>query len=210
MVVRTREKRKGAALVLGFNRHTNTDVYRIETLSRMWEIFTISRTEELGREDHLTAHFNDIGGRNSAILAVVRKARLLHPIVDAFLDYWWVANGYFADAYRLKWLSHWVKLILEAGARYVILPYNMEVEGMEMEPNALVGEHIAKEESALWLATHNTKLIPKKFHKQKMRGLNGKTPFIRFGRAGHEHIYMCLYCSKKTYKTQKHSVRYIF
>jgi hypothetical protein len=173
-------KGKNLVIILGFNRHVETDVARTKELSKKWDVFTVSRTAEMGRDDHLHARFNDMGNRESQILKMIREKALRQTIDSVFLDYWWPANGYFADSYGLGWLTGWVQALLEAGAREVVLPYNLEVEEMEKNPKALAGEHIRKEESALWKATQKTSSIPCAFNKKKMRGLHESTPFVRF------------------------------
>ena len=172
---------KNAVIILGFNRHTPTDIYRTEEFAKTVKVYTVSRAEEKGFKDHLHANFCDLKkGRRSEILAFVREKALLHTIVSTFLDYWWPANGYFQDAYGVLWLSGWVKAILEAGAFEVILPYCDEVENMEKEKNARMGERIEKHKSALWCATEKTEGIPSSFNQKKMTGLHLRTPFIRF------------------------------
>jgi hypothetical protein len=188
-------KVKDLALLLGFNRHVSTDIARTEELSKKWDVFTVSRSEEPGREDHLHAFFNDLGkGKKSMILKTLREKVLQHTNVDVFLDYWWPANGYFADAYGLQWLDKWVTALLEAGAREVVLPYNKEVQEMEEKPNALAGEHIPKEQSALWQATHKTAGISWVFHRKKMLGLHKSTPFLRFAQGDLSYIHVHYTC----------------
>ena len=186
----TEKRRKGAMVILGFNRHVQTDIDRAAEVSKEWDVFTISRSPEIGRADHLFAYFSDIGkGAKSMILRVVREKAQLHNVVDVHLDYWWPANGYFADSYGLGWFL-WVELLLAAGAREVILPYNDEVRAMEQKSRALVGEHISKQESTLWCATEKTASIPSAHNQKKMRGLHEGTPFIRFTQGA---LFVCVY-----------------
>jgi hypothetical protein len=184
------EKVKNAAIILAFNRHTETDIARTEEMEKTYSVFTVSRSEERGCEDHLQARFSDLGkGKKSEILALVREKVLHHKKVSVFLDYWWPANGYFADAYGRGWLSSWVRAILEAGAFEVFLPYNLEVQEMEKKLNALIGNPITKNQSPLWCATEAT-FIPSAFNRKKMLGLNEVTPFLQF-RKGHYTPLLC-------------------
>jgi hypothetical protein len=175
-----KKKVKKAAILLAFNRHVATDVARTKEMEKKYSVYTVSRVEEPGREDHLHAHFSDIGKPKSMILDLVRAKVLQHTKVSLFLDYWWPAIGYFADAYGVWWLSLWVRLILEAGAFEVFLPHCAEVQKMEEDLNALVGIRIQKGQSPLWCATESTPGISSEFNAKKMLGLTKKTPFLRF------------------------------
>jgi hypothetical protein len=184
MVAITRGK-KGAVVILGFNRHTPTDVLRIREMAKHWDVFTVSRVRERGHPGHLECSFVDIEkGPKSQILNLVTEKSLRFNVLKVHLDYWWPANGYFADSYGKKWLTKWVQQLLDAGACQVLIPYNKEVEEMEQDPHALIGEHLRREQSELWCASKKAQGIKQKFHNFKMTGLHAETPFLRFQKKG--------------------------
>lgn len=186
-----KKKVKDAVILLGFNRHVETDIARTKEMEKTYEVFTVSRSEEIGCENHLHAYFSDLGkGPKSSILDFVRKKVLHHHRVSLFLDYWWPANGYFADAYGVGWLSGWVQAILEAGAFEFFLPYCAEVQKMEVQLNALVGHRVTKDLNPLWCATESTSSIPSAFNKRKMLGLL-ETPFLRFRKGHYMYSFIC-------------------
>ena len=121
-----------SVVLLGFNRHLDTDIARIEQLSQKWDVFTVSRSiynqerRAVNFEDeahHLGAKFCDIGrGRKSQIVSLVRAKAEAHRRVHIYLDYWWCANNYYREAYGQLWLQTWVRELLVAGAQLVVLP----------------------------------------------------------------------------------------
>jgi hypothetical protein len=182
-------------MVFGFNRHKETDLKRVKKFSKSFVVHTVSRScyddekkpKNKGDEAyHHYAYFKDISkGERSTILELVREKVLIHKDVYIHLDYFWAAKNYYKNGYGTLWLEEWVQALLEAGAKEVILPYNDEMEEFEKKKDALVGEHIKKEESFLWRETEawcveEGEGLQKGFHQSKMSTLNGATPFVRF------------------------------
>jgi hypothetical protein len=186
-----KKKLQNAAILLAFNRHVATDIERTKEMENFFAVYTVSRVEERGCKDHLHAHFLDLGkGDKSRILAFIREKVLHHKNVSVFLDYWWSAIGYFADAYGVSWLSRWVQAMLEAGAFEVFLPYCKEVQKMEKGLKVLVGTPIAKYKNPLWCATERAPGITSEFNAKKMLGLHGQTPFLRFRKGLHTNAFL--------------------
>ena len=175
---------KHAIVLLAFNRNKATDLARIATLSKSWDVWTVARDGGTHKQ-HWSITFNCTKGQE---VLCQRLVELVHtttiPHVVVVLDYFWCANNYYKEQYGTGWLTGWVADILATGVWEVILPYNIEVTKMEREPGALQGVRLIRQSNPLWQATLGTRMISEEHHNSKMVGVDKALPFISFKIAG--------------------------
>ena len=112
-------------ICLGMHYGLNTDAQRMDELSSTYDanIIAVSWTNEpppVGKV-HISTDFKTVRGL-TGIINVIQ--RLADDTVIIILDYIWLQNGYYLENYGVDWLTVKCRLLVEAGATQIILPFD--------------------------------------------------------------------------------------